>query len=128
MSTETTIEAIIGFIKVIYPLSSPIVTMDKISRGKYRCSAYMNKHGVPHSPLYASNICNSRGLAFKELLNILDQCLLTKEAYEEAKAISTIKWAEAQIKQHELYIASANRDMDYMSNTIRRLRYLKEKQ
>lgn len=127
MNTETTIESIIGFTKIIYPLSNPVVAMDKVSKGKYKCSVYMNKHGVPHMPLYLTNICNSQDLAFKEMLSIIEQYLLTKLEYEESMAISMIAFAKAKIKEHELEIIEAERMTNRMHNHIKRLRYLRDK-
>lgn len=127
MNTEAFSESIKEFFKIIYPLSAPIVSVDRISSGKYKCFIYMNKFAVPARPWYMSNICNSKKLAMKQVLNVLEEALLVKFALDQSNAISLISFAQAKIKEHEFEIANAKRSLDYCSNTIKRLRYLKGK-
>lgn len=128
MNTETLVESITGFFKILYPLSAPVVTVDRVSKGKYKCIIYMRSFAVPARPWYMSSICNSKVIALKQMLGILEEALLVKFALDQSNSNSVISFAQAKIKELEFDIANAKRNLDYCTNTMKRLRYLKGKQ
>ena len=119
--------SIAEFVKLIYPLASPIIDVERSASNKYRCIVYMNHFSVPTRPLYTSNYCNNKNLAFVQVLDILYDLLEHKAMDITATAMAMKQVALSQIRRQELIIKQEDGNIKTINNHLSRLQRLRGK-
>lgn len=121
------INSTISFIKVIFPISSPIITFLNPKKGRYYCYFYMNDDSVPSMPFFKSKLRKTKKQALLDVIEYIDGRLQDKlKAEKEYLSYAKIR-AEAKIREISFSVIEAERKHEDAKLSVKRMSSLRNK-